>query len=85
MKRAEMRIVGLNPSRGAKPVTLFVQRKVGNAWEQTVMTFAEFIEMMQADFPDFYSLCDNTMSDYERANFFYSYGEETTRETFVFS
>lgn len=81
MKRAEMRIVGLNSS----PVTLFVQRKVGNDWEQTVMTFAEFIEMMQADFPEYYSLCDNTMSDYERANFFYSYGEETTNETFIFA
>ena len=80
MKRVEMRIVGLNPD------CIFVQRKTGkgdNPWEQKTMSFTGFFQMMQKEFPDYYLLCNPYDSEYEKANFFYNLGEDST-ETYVF-
>lgn len=81
MKRAEMRIVGLNRDN------IFIQRKTGkyyeNPWVQTIMSFDEFFKMMATEFSDYYEKYTGTDNGYEKANFFYEYNY-SEKETFIY-
>ena len=79
-KKAEMRIVGLNKD------SIFIQRKTNHyekPWVQTTMTFDEFFKMMETEFPEYYETYIGNNDPYDRANFFYVYGNNED-ETFIF-
>ena len=75
MKRAEMRIVGLNPNR------IYIQRK-NKEWEQTDISFEEFRQLMENEFPEYLKEYEGE-DGYKMAEFFYRYGEDG-KETYIF-
>lgn len=74
MKRAEMRIVGLNKT------TVFVQRKIKGdwsahrGWEQAVMNDVEFDTMMSEEFPEYWKKYLEADTEKDAKSWFYDFG-----------
>ena len=65
----KIRLVGINDG------TIFVQIKNNNEWDQKVMTFEEFDEMMKNERPKMYKEYRNSNTELPAARWFYNYRE----------